>query len=290
MEIKELGERKVIEEIWKLFGEKNEDEDVHFVDLNDYYILMAMDTINENYHFMKDWDPKKIGRFIVDINLSDIASKNGTPMDFMVSMSFPSNVDNDYVLKLTEGIKEECIRYNLKFSGGDLKESDKITLTGLVIGRVDKGREFRRNGARPGDYVYITGRIGKNEDAIMKMGIDNESRERVLEITPRLDALKRMNTFRITSCIDNSDGIYKSLSLISKLSGVAIRIKENVCEHKDESLRKKCYNLGGDYELIFTSPDKINDYYLLGIVEKGSGVYDIDNTLVTSAGYDHFRT
>jgi len=290
MKISELGERKLIEEIWKLFGEKNEDEDVHFVDLNDYYIILGMDTINENYHFMKDWDPKKVGKFIVDINLSDIASKNGTGLDFMVSMSFPAHTEREYVLELAEGIKEECKKFNLKFSGGDLKESDSISITGLVIGRVDKGREFRRSGARPGDYVYITRKIGKNEDAIMKMRKNIENGEKVLDIIPRINELKKMNKYRITSCIDNSDGIYKALSLISKLSSVSIRIKENVCElDGDESLRKECYKIGGDYELIFTSPDKIDDFYFLGIVEEGDGVYDLDNTLVTSAGYDHFR-
>lgn len=290
MKISELGERELIAEIWRLLGEENEDEDVHFVDLNDYYIILGMDTINENYHFKKDWDPKKIGKFIVDINLSDVVSKNGTGLDFMVSMSFPSHTEKEYVLRLAEGIKEECKRFNLKFSGGDLKESDSISITGLVIGRVDKGKEFRRNGAHPGDYVYITGKIGKNEDAIMKMRKNIESGEKVLDIMPRIVELKEMNKYRITSCIDNSDGIYKSLGLISKLSGVCIRIKENVCElDGDDSIRKECYRLGGDYELIFTSPDKIDDFYFLGTVEEGSGVYDLDNTPVTSSGYDHFK-
>lgn len=291
MKINKIGERKLIEAIWKIMGQKNEDEDVHFIVSDEEYTILAMDTINENYHFRREWDPRMVGRFIVDINLSDIASKNGKPFDFMVSMSFPSDIEENYVLKLAEGIRDECNRYDLKFSGGDLKEGDTVSLTGLVIGKVKLGNEFRRNGARPGDYVYITGMIGKQEKAIMEIKKGIGKGEDVLNITPKFAELGKMNKFTINSCIDNSDGVYKSLSLISSLSGVSIRITGNVCvQQGDDHWRRLCYSLGGDYELIFTSPDLINDFPILGIVTDGEGVIDIDGTPVDNRGYDHFRS
>ncbi len=290
MEIKEIGERDLIAEIWNIIGEKNEDEDVHFFANGNQFILLAMDTINENYHFKRKWDPFKVGKFVVDINLSDIASKNGSGLDFMISISLPSNIQNEYVVRLIEGINEECKRYNLRFSGGDLKESDTISLTGLVIGRVEKGKEFRRNGARPGDNVYITNKIGKNEQAIIRILEGDDNRDDILDITPRINELKTMSKYHITSCIDNSDGIYKSLNLIARLSGVSISISNNVCTLEgDDSNRRLCYDLGGDYELIFTSPDIINEFYLLGKVQSGSGVFDLDGSIVNSMGYNHFK-
>ncbi|EQB65430.1 MAG: Thiamine-monophosphate kinase [Thermoplasmatales archaeon I-plasma] len=292
MEIRKSGERKLIEKIWRIFGEKNEDEDVHFLYLGDKYLLLAVDTINERYHFDRSWNPGSIGKFLVDINLSDIAAKNGKPLEMMVSFSFPRELEERWVTKMVSGIKRELKKYNVKFSGGDLKESDRISLTGMVIGEVQKGKEFRRSGARPGDYVYISAKIGRNERAIIDYYRGKSTKpERIIEITPRLDLLGKLGTLKITSCIDNSDGIYKSLGLLSKMSGVMIRIVRDVSENsRNEEEREAIYAMGGDYELIFTSPQKLSDFPLIGKVMKGKGVVDINGKAKIPDGFDHFRS
>jgi len=66
MKIQDIGERKVIEKIWSFIGRDNEDEDVHFLTSGERYILLAIDTINENFHFERWWDPELIGRFLVE--------------------------------------------------------------------------------------------------------------------------------------------------------------------------------------------------------------------------------
>jgi thiamin-phosphate kinase len=292
VEIKEIGERGLIKEIWDIFGRENEDEDVHFYGSGGKYILLAMDTINEGFHFERWWDPQLIGKFLVDINLSDIASKNGTPKEMMVSMSFPSDLNEEWVSGLVHGMKSELENYRMVFSGGDMKESKKISLTGLVIGEVEKGKEFMRNRAKVGDNVYITRKIGKNERAIYDYYQKKEGNYReIIDITPRLDALNSMRKHIINSCIDNSDGVYKSLSLISSLSKVRIKIIRNVCDRESgEEERKMIYSIGGDYELIFTSPDKIEEFPSLGVVQEGKDVVDINSVSVNTEGFDHFRS
>ncbi|MGC8562458.1 MAG: thiamine-phosphate kinase [Thermoplasmata archaeon] len=292
MEISKLGERKLIEDIWRIFGEQNEDEDVHFLSFGKKYLLLAVDTINEVYHFERSWDPGIIGKFLVDINLSDIAAKNGKPLEMMVSFSFPRDLEDSWVTKMVKGIKRELKKYDVKFSGGDLKESERISLTGIVIGEVQKGKEFRRSGARPGDYVYISSTIGRNERAIMDYYKGKlATPEEIIDIKPRLDLLGSLNKLRITSCIDNSDGIYKSLSLLSKLSRVMIRIDRDVSENsRSNEEREEIYAMGGDYELIFTSPQKINEFPVIGKVLKGKGVVDIDGNAKIPDGFDHFKS
>ena len=292
MKIRELGERKLIDKIWKIIGEKNEDEDVHFLDQGKKFLLIAMDTINEGYHFEKWWDPVLIGKFLVDINLSDIASKNGRPLEMMVSFSFPRTLDAGWVSSLTLGIKGELGKYKVKFSGGDLKESRKISLTGMITGEVKKGREFRRNGARSGDFVYASSTIGKNERAILEYHKGNKRKTgEILDIRPRFDVLKSLRNTRITSCIDNSDGVYKSLRLLATLSGVKIRIEHDISENsKSEDERVLLYSTGGDYELLFTSPERLKGFPLLGRVLEGRGVVDLEGNTRSLTGFDHFRT
>jgi thiamine-monophosphate kinase len=292
VEIKKIGEMGLIEKIWDIFGRKNEDEDVHFYDSGNEYILLAMDTINEGFHFERWWDPQLIGKFLVDINLSDIASKNGTPREMMVSMSFPRDLQEEWVSALVNGMKSEMEKYQVGFSGGDMKESKKISLTGLVIGKVEKGKEFRRNSARVGDNVYITGKIGKTERAIYDYYKKKDGKYReILDITPRLDALNSMRKHIVTSCIDNSDGIYKSLYLISSLSSVRVKIEGDVCDmESSEEERRRIYSIGGDYELIFTSPEEIGEFQKLGVVQEGRGVVDIGAGSINTEGFDHFKS
>jgi len=289
MKIQDIGERKVIEKIWSFIGRDNEDEDVHFLPSGERYILLAIDTINENFHFERWWDPELIGRFLVDINLSDIAAKNGAPREFMASFSLPGDVDQDWIISLVKGINEEGSKYGVTFQGGDLKESGKISLTGLAIGDVEMGKEFRRSGAKPGDFVYVTSPIGRVERGIVNYYNSSGDYRWILDIKPRFDALEIMRKYRVTSCIDNSDGLYKSLGLISKLSNVGISIENDVSvDARDEAERELFFSLGGDYELIFTSPDRISEFPLVGRVTEGSGVFDTNGRAVNTLGYDHF--
>ncbi|MEM0129984.1 MAG: thiamine-phosphate kinase, partial [Thermoplasmatales archaeon] len=255
----------------------------------DKYILLAMDSINEKFHFRRDWDPEVIGKFLVDINLSDIASKNGFPSEMMASFSFPRNIEEDWVISLVKGIKRETERYNVRYEGGDLKEAGSISLTGLVIGEVEMGREYRRSGAKPGDLVYISSKIGRVERAIVDYYNSSANYREIVDFSPRFDALDVMRRYRITSCIDNSDGLYKSLELISKLSGVRIEIENDIIDGLfDQDTKELFYSIGGDYELIFTSPDQIDSFPQVGRVLEGSGVFDISGRRVVSKGYDHF--
>ncbi len=292
MEIKDVGERRLIESIWDVFKVRNEDEDVHFYDQGSNYLLFAIDTINEGFHFEKSWNPELIGKFLVDINLSDIASKNGKPLEMMVSFSFPRTLEEKWVRSLVKGMRDELVKYNVKFSGGDLKEAKRISLTGLIIGTAKKGSEFRRSGARPGDLVYASSKIGKNERAILEYynGVKEKSRE-ILDINPRLDLLGSLSRSGVTSCIDNSDGVYKSLGLLSRLSGVRIKIEHDISENpSNDRERVLLYSIGGGYELLFTSPLKLSRYHLVGRVIKGRGVVDLNGKSPDYSGYDHFRS
>jgi thiamine-monophosphate kinase len=285
VKIKDLGESKIIEKIWEFLGRENENEDVHFFLQGNKYLLVAMDTLNENIHFRRDWDPFKIGKFLVDINMSDIISKNGLGLQMMASFTFPRDLDYDWVERLTEGIFKELEKFKVTYEGGDMKEGEKISLTGLIIGEVEKGREIRRKGVEPGDYIYITNKIGKQYLEYLKYLNGSSNGEGIIDVDVSYDKLKNIMKYSPKAAMDDSDGPFKSLAILSNLNKVKIKLENNVCIVDDY---KNCYSFGGDYELIFSSSIFTKDLPLLARAYEGSGLYDFNNEPIEFPGYEHY--
>jgi len=285
VKIGELGESKIIEKIWKRLGRDNENEDVHFIPQGNKYLLMAMDTLNENIHFKRDWSPLKIGKFLVDINMSDIISKNGQGLQMMASFTFPRDLDYQWVEELTEGIFKELEKFKVTYEGGDMKEGERISLTGLIIGEVEMGKEIRRRGMEPGDYIYITNKIGKQYLEYRKYlnGISNG--EGIIDVDVSYDKIKNILRYSPKAAMDDSDGPFKSLQILSSLNNVKIKLENNVCETEDY---KSCYAFGGDYEIIFASSHFTEEFPLLARAYRGFGLYDSNDEPIDLQGYEHY--
>ncbi len=285
MKIEDSGETEIIKKIWEKLGRENENEDVHFLDNGDSFIILAMDTINEGIHFLRNWDPAKVGKFLVDINMSDIISKNGQALEMMASFGLPKDLEFDWLDSLMEGIFRELERFDVDYAGGDLKESKNISLTGLVIGKVKRGQELRRRPIYPGSYIYITGKIGKQYKKYLDYIEGKSEGEGIIEIDVSYEKIKRILKLEPTACMDDSDGPFKSLRILSELNHVRIDLKENVCINSDY---EGCYSFGGDYELIFASRNFTSEFPILGVASAGMGVYDFDGKPVKKQGYEHF--
>lgn len=285
MKIEESGETEIIGKIWSKLGRENENEDVHFLDDRDSYLILAMDSINEGIHFLRNWDPAKVGKFLVDINMSDVISKNGEALEMMASFSLPRELEFDWLDSFMEGVFKELERFNVAYAGGDLKEGKYISLTGLIIGKVKKGQELRRRPIYPGSYIYITDKIGKQYQKYLDFIEGKSEGDRIIEVNVSYDKIKRIMGLKPTACMDDSDGPFKSLRILSELNHVRIDLKDNVCE---SSNFEECYSFGGDYELIFASKTFTTEFPMLGIASQGIGVYDFDGKPIIKRGYEHF--
>ncbi len=127
-------------------------------------------------------------------------------------------------------------RTGTALAGGDLAHDDrKVHCDVMVCGSVRRGKALRRDGARAGDAIYVSGCLGK-------------SWERKIE--PRL-ALGQSLVGRATSCIDLSDGLSLDLHRLCIASGVAAEIDRTPVARG--STTERALHSGEDYELLFTS-------------------------------------
>ncbi|HHY94525.1 MAG TPA: thiamine-monophosphate kinase [Firmicutes bacterium] len=105
-------------------------------------------------------DPYRLGRKAAAINLSDIAAAGGRPTHFLVSLALPADTPVRFLERLYDGISEEADRYGADVIGGNVSRSDCLIVDLSLLGEVEPTRLLQRRGARPGDFIAVTGRLG----------------------------------------------------------------------------------------------------------------------------------
>jgi thiamine-monophosphate kinase len=156
-----------------------------------------------------------------------------------------------------------------------LAHDDKVHCDVMVCGSVARGKALRRDGARPGDDLYVSGRLGKPWD---------------LRIQPRL-ALGQELVEKATACIDVSDGLSLDLHRLCMASRVSAEV-ERVPLFKSATMDRALHG-GEDYELLFTlphgKPPPHGTTRIGSIVRGTAGVVSIQGRKLKPRGYDHFR-
>jgi thiamine-monophosphate kinase len=170
------------------------------------------------------------------------------------------------------GLLRLAKRTGTALAGGDLAHDDKVRCDVMICGSVERGKALRRDGARVGDLLYVSGPLGKAWDS---------------PIVPRL-ALGRRLVGKATSCIDLSDGIALDLYRVCEASGVAA-VLDRVPVVKGASVERALHG-GEDYELLFTLPQSVRaprGSTLIGRIVRGAGV-TFQGQRLEPRGYDHF--
>ena len=295
MNLNSLGEREIIDKIWKIIGKRENYDDCVYLDRGNYYQLITTDFIGEGTHFIKDWDARKIGRFFTTINLSDIAAMGGNPEIFMASMFFPKTIDLEFLEEFIRGMLEILNEFNVPYRGGDLKESRIIGLSGIAIGNVEKNRIMLRNTIKDGQEVYVTGELGKQAAGyfLWKNGIE-EGANYILDIYPRIEEGREISKMA-RACMDLSDGLASAVvfmrngnyGLNIEFDSLPIhKLAYEVSEDYSIPLEYLATGFGGEYELVYTSPRKLLGKEI-GIVDNKIGIWK-DGKKVEGEGYAHF--
>jgi thiamine-monophosphate kinase len=166
-----------------------------------------------------------------------------------------------------------------------LAHSEKIYCDVMVCGAIRRGRALRRDGARLGNALYVSGRLGKPWDR---------------RIEPRL-ALGHSLVGRATSCMDLSDGLSIDLHRLCLASGVAAEL-DRVPVARGSTIEQALHG-GEDYELLFTLPAGVGvprgtppgggpriGVTRIGTIVKGrAGGVRYQGAPLQPLGYDHFR-
>jgi len=295
MKLSSLGEREIIDKIWKILGKDVEYDDCAIID-DVEYILITTDFIGEGTHYMNDWDFFYIGKFFASINLSDIAAMGGIPKFFLASMFFPRDFKFEDLKRLIEGMKKQLEKYRVEYLGGDLKESKISGMSGIAIGTVEKDKILRRRGAKIDEGIYLTGSIGKQAAGyyLWKNGYE-EGWKYLLDVEPKIEEGRKL-AGRASSCMDLSDGLTHTVEQMEKLNNLGFRIDfeslpidplaYEVSEDFDIPIEILALLFGGEYELLFTAPKPILGKEI-GVVANEGGIWRNGKKL-GGEGYAHF--
>jgi thiamine-monophosphate kinase len=297
--VRSLAEREIISGISRILGERL-DDDCAYIKLGNIYLALTVDSISETSHIPKGATPEDIGWYAAAISLSDLASSGADPDILLLSIVAPRK-KRTLITRIVKGANDCARAHSARIVGGDTKEGTYLVLTSVGVGRTP--RPVTRSGARPGDSIYLTGEIGKCAAGYYDM---NRARgaKKVLRISPRC-ALAGYVREHASACIDLSDGLVTSLYHLADASNCGMRvglpkapIDEDLacvakCVGPDERLRVAA-NFGGDYELLFTSSDRIassvGDVRVtkIGRVVSGAGVVNEKGRAIPDEGYEHF--
>ncbi|HEY2844197.1 MAG TPA: thiamine-phosphate kinase [Bryobacteraceae bacterium] len=237
-------------------------------------LLFTTDQLIEDVHFLGKARAESVGERALARSLSDISAMGGEPRFCLVSLAAPKRKGGRWLQAFFRGLLRLARRTQTPLAGGDLSHDDKVRCDVMVCGAVARGKALRRDGARPGDDLYVSGRLGKPWD---------------LRIQPRL-ALGQALVGCATSCIDLSDGLSLDLHRLCTASRVAAQL-ERVPIHQGATLDRALHG-GEDYELLFTLPHgkpSLPRTTRIGTIVRGApGAVSFEGRNLKPRGYDHF--
>ncbi|MGR8934881.1 MAG: thiamine-phosphate kinase [Gammaproteobacteria bacterium] len=230
-----------------------------------YELAITTDTMVENVHFFAGTEPEALGHKLLAVNLSDLASMGAEPIAATLAFTLP-RVDEAWLAAFSRGFWSLADRYGVDLIGGDTTQGP-LTLNVQALGLVPAGKALRRNSARPGDYIYVTGPLGDAGLGLKIMqGYRCEDQDGALQRfhrpEPRVEAGLAIAAYA-NACIDISDGLASDLGHILRHSDVGAVIDWNSLPLSAalSSYIKTSGNwtlpllAGDDYELCFTVPD-----------------------------------
>jgi len=236
-------------------------------------LLFTSDQMIEGVHFLSKHNAASVGERALARSLSDIAAMGGEPRFCLASLAVPRRMET-WIVGFFRGLMRLARRTSTALAGGDLARSKIIYCDVMVCGAVARGKALRRDGARVGDAIYVSGRLGKPWDR---------------RINPRLD-LGRALAGIATSCIDVSDGLSLDLHRLALASGVAAEI-DRVPLARGATLDRALHG-GEDYELLFTLPPGAHvpaGTSRIGTIVKGrAGGLKLNGRPLAPRGWDHF--
>jgi thiamine-monophosphate kinase len=271
-------------------------------------LVVTTDSVTEGVDFFAFDPADSIAQKALRVNLSDLAAKGAEPAHYLLNLSLPHSVTEDWLAGFAQGLARDQEQFGISLLGGDTGATDgPLSIAVTAFGFVPQGKMIRRNGAKVGDAVYVTGTIGdaggglaifKREKHTLNAA-DRDSlitRYRVPEppvaTAPALRAIAHAS-------VDVSDGLIADLGHIASASGVRIIVEgERVPLSPPlralwgDAVLLRAVAAGDDYQIAFTAPPGLNGPFTqIGRVEAGEGIsltLGGNDVAVAKPGYRHF--
>jgi thiamine-monophosphate kinase len=280
-------------------------------------LAFASDMVVEGVHFHLSGSangggdavpPERVGWKALACNVSDVAAMGGVPRWAVVSLGLPPGTPLATVDRLYAGLLRCARRYRVAIVGGDTVRAPQVVVDVAILGTVKPAHLARRSGARVGDAVFVTGRLGGSYPS-----------GRHARFTPRLaEAQQLVQRFRIHAMIDLSDGLASDAWQIARASRVTLRVEAAAlraaagprcarrscrCRRWGDSAAYHALMDGEDFELLFTvgprdagrMPARLGSCPVTrigSVVSRGAGVQvrasDATIRAVAPEGFSHF--
>ena len=280
-------------------------------------LVITKDAISEGIHFIGDEDPALIAQKLLRTNLSDLAAKGAAPWVYFLAMMLPKDTKPLWIERFAEGLAEDQTQFSIHLAGGDTTATLGMKSFSITaIGTVPTGQMLRRNGAKAGDIIVVSGTLSDsalglrclqgNANPYVVEADQLFVKERYLLPQPRLEL--GLQLYGIASAaMDISDGLVQDLSHLCHASGVGAAIEMEkiplspAAKHwfmLEPELLSLALNGGDDYELLFTvPPERIGRLpegcTTIGVITRELGVNvfgkDSKQLILTKHGFQHFQ-
>lgn len=285
-------------------------DDAAVIPIGGTNLVVSIDASVEGVHFRRDWMTfEQIGYRAAAAALSDLAAEGASVIGVLVSIGAPAAPPRgpDPVTDIMAGVAQALLDVGGAVLGGDLVQSDRYIVDVCVLGRTD--HPVTRAGARPGDGIWVTGKLGAPRAALEALerggAPDERFHARFTNPDPRIHAGAWLAAHGAHAMIDVSDGLVADLAHLAAASGVAITIAlETVPLWPGIDDAAAAVASGEEYELAVAlasdfGPAEAKEFQAthlglltrIGEVTAGSGVRVFLNgrPVDVPAGFDHFR-
>ncbi|GJE56972.1 MULTISPECIES: thiamine-phosphate kinase [Methylobacterium] len=258
-------------------------------------LVVTADAIVAGVHYFPDDPPTSIARKALGVNLSDLAAKGATPRGFLLTLALPEDWTETWLAGFAEGLGAASRDFGCPLLGGDTVRTNGAAMIAITaFGEVPAGTMVKRQGARPGDRICVSGTIG---DAALGLRLHPANRrgwtgpvdaadraaliERYRHPKPRL-MLAPVLRRHVRVAMDVSDGLAGDLAKM--LTGVTARViladvplsdAARRVIASDPTLLETALTGGDDYEILCAVPPDARDDFLAGSQAAGVAMTDI---------------
>ena len=322
MDISQLGEFGLIERLTRIVGAKGSPDlivgpgdDAAVWRVGSEYLIATTDAMVEGVHFLAErarWED--IGWKALAANVSDIAAMGGTPLFALVTLALPPDTPAETMDALYRGLGQSAREYGVIIAGGDVVRAPQVSVTvalmGLAAQRDGVPLLLRRNTARTGDVIAVTGTLGDSAAGLRRLPSGTAEEDPIVQRhtrpVPRVKAGRAAVEAGVRCGIDVSDGLLQDVGHVCEMSkaGAVLRAADLPLSDglhaafPDDALELACTG-GEDYELLLIGPaavvSRVPDVAVIGEIVDGpprATLLDADGSEIKFArtGWDAFRS
>ena len=312
--VAEVGEFGLIERLTARFAAGPAPEpvlgpgdDAAVLAVPDGRVVATTDLLVDARHFRRDWSTATdVGRKAAAQNLADVAAMGAVPTGLLLGLAVPPDLPVAWLEELADGMRAECEPLGARVLGGDVVRADVLVLAVTAFGDLQGRAPVTRSGAKPGDVVAYTGRLGWAAAGLAVLGRGFRSPVGVVAAHRRPEPPyaqgPRAAELGATAMVDVSDGLVADLQHVALASGVGIELDTSRLE-VSAKLRDVGTALGvepmdwvlaggDDHALAATFPGDAPPpppWTVIGRVARGRGVVVDGAAYQGPGGWDHFR-